>query len=249
MEKLDLINPDALKDFLYEKFEKIVAVDQDDQDGEFEVIKQLLTVLPGAEEGKRKIDIIMDKCGPPPRGVGIQNLRECIIETKWKFDVAAEDKQQAFKTMIINFIERYFYIICFSTYALQFGPSGYQQTFKEWIEDHKSLHELAEEGKDKLEWSRTVDSAKLDQLRALMAAPDYKDNLAVLVRTIYDFAFITYADLPRGPIKNNSMKKLAASTLMEILPADLAEKVNKKLDGDPSTSHDFVTIIGMVAHY
>jgi hypothetical protein len=29
-------------------------------------------------------------------------------------------------------------------------------------------------------------------------------------RTIYEFAFLTYADLPRGPIKNNSMRKLAA---------------------------------------
>ena len=31
--------------------------------------------------------------------------RECIIETKWKYDVAPEDKQLAFKQMIINFIE------------------------------------------------------------------------------------------------------------------------------------------------
>ena len=82
-----------------------------------------------------------------------------------------------------------------------------------------------------------------------MSDPNYKDNLPVLIITIYDFVFITYADLPRGPIKNNSMRKLAASTLMEILPEDLFIKINKKIDEDPKGSHDFLTIIGMVSYY
>ena len=30
------------------------------------------------------------------------------------------------------------------------------------------------EGKDKLEWSRTVDAEKLEQLKEMMASPDYK---------------------------------------------------------------------------
>ena len=29
-------------------------------------------------------------------------------------------------------------------------------------------------GKDKLEWSRTVDAEKLEQLKEMMASPDYK---------------------------------------------------------------------------
>ena len=33
------------------------------------------------------------------------------------------------------------------------------------------------------------------------------------------------ADLPRGPIKNNSMRKLAAKTLMEILPPEIEQMV------------------------
>ena len=32
-------------------------------------------------------------CGAKPKGSGLQNLRECIIQTKWKYDVAPEDKQ------------------------------------------------------------------------------------------------------------------------------------------------------------
>ena len=57
-----------------------------------------------------------------------------------------------------------------------------------------------------------------------MNAPDYKENLGTLIRTIYDFAFVTYADLPRGPIKNNSMRRLAATTLLDILPPKIADR-------------------------
>ena len=45
------------------------------------------------------------------------------------------------------------------------------------------------------------------------------------------------------------MKKLCASTLMEILPEEIAAKVNRKLDADPSRSHDFKSIIGMLAYF
>ena len=69
--------------------------EEDDQflRGEFDVIKELLAQLPGATEAKQKIDRLIDLCGPAPKGTGIQNLRECIIQTKWKYDVAPEDKQ------------------------------------------------------------------------------------------------------------------------------------------------------------
>jgi len=103
---------------------------------------------------------------------------------------------------------------------------------------------------DKLEWSRSVDAGKLEQLRQMMSDPNYKENLPSLIRTIYQFAFQTYADLPRGPIKNNSMKKLCASTLSEILPQEVSEKINKKLEEDPSvSSHDFITLVGMLSYF
>merc|ERR1712106_340866 len=253
MNDMNLVSSDTLKDLLYEKFERITYEPVEDEDpmckGEFEVIKQLCETLPGGGEAKRKLDIILDKCGSPPKGVGLQNLRECIIETKWKYDVASEDKQMAYKIMIINFIERYFYLICFAKYSLEFAPSGYQKSFDSWIKDSQELVLMATEGKDKLEWSRTVDASKLEQLREIMADPNYKDNLSALIRTIYDFAYLTYADLPRGQIKNNSMKKLAATTLMDILPPDLSDKITKKIDEDPNCSHDFLTIVGMVSYF
>ena len=106
---MKLIDSTTLTDLLFEKFERMIeAEDEDDPlaQGEFDVIKELCVKMPDTAESKRKIDIIIDKCGPLPRGIGIQNLRESIIQTKWKYDVALEDKQAAYKVMIINFIER-----------------------------------------------------------------------------------------------------------------------------------------------
>merc|ERR1719295_320753 len=255
MEELKLISTETLRDLIYEKFERMPdypkTAEEDDPfiKGEFDVIKELLEKVPATVEGKKKIDRVIDICGTFPKGTGIQNLRECIIETKWKYDVASEDKQVAWKALILNFMERYFYLICFATYALEFGPSGYQKSFVSWMDDHKDLRTMIDQGKDKLEWYRTVDAAKLEHLKEMMAADNYKENLGTLIRTIYDFAFVTYADLPRGAIKNNSMRRLAATTLMEILPPDIAERVNKKMEEDPGSSHDFLSLVGLVSYY
>ena len=228
MEKIDLVAKNTVDDLIFSKFESPLPKAQDDDDpfikGEFDVIKELLEKFPPAVEGKRKIDRVIDICGPTPKGTGIQNMRECIIETKWKYDVASEDKQVGWKAIILDFMERYFYLICFATYALEFGPGGYERSFSSWMDEHKELRIMIDQGKDKLEWYRTVDAAKLEHLKDMMNAPNYKENLGTLIRTIYDFAFVTYADLPRGPIKNNSMRRLAATTLLDILPPKIADR-------------------------
>ena len=74
--------------------------------GEFDVIKELLATEPSAAEGKKKIDHVIDVCGPAPKGNGLQNLRECIIETKWKYDVAPEEKQAC-----LHLNQRSYYLI------------------------------------------------------------------------------------------------------------------------------------------
>ena len=84
------------------------------------MIKGLLENYPIMVEAKRKIDRVgfpttslnlsnlttttmkgceyeifkvIDICGPTPKGTGLQNMREAIIESKWKYDVSTEDKQ------------------------------------------------------------------------------------------------------------------------------------------------------------
>ena len=135
MGDIGLLPKETIANIIDSKFHTAVTTPAEDEDplvkGEFEVIKELMEKLPGAVEGKKKVDRVIDICGPAPRGPGLQNLRECIIETKWKYDVAPEDRQVAFKQMILNFMVRYFYLICFSVYASENGPEGFGKTFTE----------------------------------------------------------------------------------------------------------------------
>merc|ERR1711874_130539 len=152
--------------------------------GEFDVIKELLEKLPAAKEGKILADKMIDNCGTPPEGTGIQNSRKCIIRTKYKYDAATEDRQIVWKKMIINFIERYFYLICFATYAKEQGPTMFPKSFVAWMDEHKDLREMIANGKDKLEWSRQVDQNAVNELRGKVSGADYKDKLGEVVGKI-----------------------------------------------------------------
>ena len=44
------------------------------------------------------------------------------------------------------------------------------------------------------------------------------------------------------------MRKLAAKTLMEILPTDIGQEIQKKLD-EHTASPDFITLIGLVSYH
>lgn len=83
-------------------------------------------------------------------------------------------------------------LICFAIYALEFGPEGFQRSFKSWMDERSYLRDMIAQGKDKLEWYRQVDPVKLNTLKELISAPNYKDNLGTLIQTIYEFAFVTY---------------------------------------------------------
>ncbi len=47
--------------------------------------------------------------------------------------------QVVWKRMIINFIERYFYVICFATYARAAAKDGFKSTFAAWMNENSSL--------------------------------------------------------------------------------------------------------------
>ena len=105
----------------------------------------LYRYIPAAREAKAHLDNVIDLCGTPPKGVpkefdqeiqlvcslqtmftgtGLQNLRECIVWTKQKFDFEPKVKKPFWKRMSVNFIERYCYLICFATYLKEEAPKG-----------------------------------------------------------------------------------------------------------------------------
>jgi len=213
--------------------------------GEFDVIKELLEKVPETKAGKVLADKMIDICGVPPEGTGLQNLRKCIIQTKYKYDAATEDKQVVWKRMIINFIERYFYIICFATYTRGNAKEGFKKSFVQWMDEHSDLRSMIEKGKDKLEWYRKVDENKISSLKGMIEGPEYREKLGSIVGALYKLAFQTYSDIPRGPIKDNLMRKLACKTLMEILPQDVTAAVVKELS-EKKLSTDFDTVMELV---
>jgi len=214
--------------------------------GEFDVVKELLEKVPATKAGKVLADKMIDNCGTPPEGTGIQNLRKCIIRTKYKYDAAAEDRQSVWKNMIINFIERYFYLICFATYALEQASSGFSKSFVNWLNEQAGLREMIAAGKDKLEWSRQVDQGAVNVLRNKISDGDsYKDKLGEIVTSLYKISHTTYQDMPRGMIKDTLMRKLTTKTLMEILPPAVLAAVNQELVAK-KLSADFDTVIGLV---
>merc|ERR1712098_879413 len=233
---------------IHKTFEELTA-SEDLKDsylmGEFDVIKELLEKVPATKEGKVLADKMIDICGVTPEGTEIQNLRKKKIQTKYKYDAATEDRQAVWKKMIINFIERYFYLICFATYAREEGPKGFQKKFVEWMEAHSDLRAMIENGKDKLEWSRQVDQGAVDELRGKISGPDYKERLGEIVTSLYKISHTTYADMPRGVIKDTLMRKLTCKTLMTILPDDTMDKVKKELE-EKKLSSDFETVLGLV---
>ena len=62
------------------------------------------------------------------------------------------------------------------------------------MDSKPELRQMASEGKDKLEWSRTVDAEKLEQLKEMMASPDYKVPFSSQPRSkFWPWKFCTFA--------------------------------------------------------
>jgi len=249
------IVPDDILDALKKKKLGLPGIDIDVQEdrnamqmGEFEVIKELLAAYPNAKVAKAQVDKLIDLAAPPPRGTGVENIRECIIESKMTFDVSSDDWQAYLKNKIMNNIERYFYLIVFAMYVREVGPKGFPQTFQQFMEANAALRDMIAEGRGKLEWERKIPDEKLEELKALLSADDFKANMAKIIKRIYELSWDMFGDLPRGHHKNNSMHKLASKTMIEILPANLASFVEKKC-GSLAGTPDFFDVIGQVSWY
>jgi predicted protein tyrosine phosphatase len=216
--------------------------------GEFEVIKELIGVHPEAKIAKAQVDKLVDLAAVPPKGTGVLNIRECIIENKMTFDVSSDDWQEYLKNKIMNNIERYFYMIVFAMYIREVGPKGYPSTFDEFMEAHADLKEMTAVGRGNLEWERKIPDEKLGGLKELLADKDFKSKLPQVIKRIYELAWEQFADLPRGHHKNNSMHKLASKTMIEILPDYLSKYIEGKC-GSLATTPDFFDVLGQVSWY
>merc|ERR1712032_1734059 len=207
--------------------------------GEFEVIKELVSILPDGEAAKRECDKVIDKNGPTKTGgTGIKQLRENIAESKLSYE-------------IMDDIHKYFYLIVFTAYMREAAevakdagsddekkkngltrgkistPAGELKlptSFVQYMDKHSHMRTMVEEGKGKLQWERDIPAAALSNLENL-AKTDFKANLGQIIHDIYQTAHTMFADMPPGDHKKRAKYRFASKTLMRILPADMKGEV------------------------
>jgi len=93
------------------------------------------------EKIKAEVDDAIDRCR------ALQNIRECIWEAKTKHDEETAPTRKAFwKRMAVNFIERYFFLICFHAFVKETlalpepeDPEAPQPTFTQWSSAHHDI--------------------------------------------------------------------------------------------------------------
>merc|ERR1711874_34952 len=225
--------------------------------GEFEVIKELVASLTDGEGAKRECDKVIDKNGPAPKGTGIKQLRENIAESKLSYEIMDDAAQAFLKTKIMDNIQKYFYLICFTGYLRDqskvakdgitdedkkaFSLTGgkvstpteslkLKDTFVNWMESKKELRNICDEGKGKLQWEREIPQEALDNLNNL-ATTDFKANLGKIIHDIYLTGHNMFKDMPQGDHKKRAKYRFASKTLMRILPNELKTEVEGLIAG------------------
>jgi hypothetical protein len=131
------------------------------KNGWYQCVRQMLNLFDG-EKDKNHLDYILNLCGEPPRGEGLQNLRECINWAKEKYDSEPEEKKEYWLRMARNFVERYMYLICFTHYVREQAWVGFQTcdltkrfknfTFQKWMENQAGLRKYIQDAMAKFNW-------------------------------------------------------------------------------------------------
>merc|ERR1719187_1526305 len=220
--------------------------------GEFPVVMELVKKLGDGVGAKNECDKVIDKNGTPKTGGnGIKQLRENIAESKLSYEIMGDAAQAFLKTKIMDNIQKYFYLICFTAYLRDqskvakdgitdedkkaFCLTGgkvstpteslkLKDTFVSWMDTNASLRTICDDGKGKLQWERDIPQDALDNLNNL-ATTDFKANLGKIIHDIYLTGHNMFKDMPQGDHKKRAKYRFASKTLMRILPNELKAEV------------------------
>ncbi|GAV64973.1 hypothetical protein CFOL_v3_08488 [Cephalotus follicularis] len=110
--------------------------------GEYAVIRSLIRVLEGGVEGKRQVDKVIDKCA------SMQNLREAIATYRSSILRQPDEmKREASLSFFVEYLERYYFLICFAVYihsersALRSSSFGCS-SFADWMKARPELYSI-----------------------------------------------------------------------------------------------------------
>merc|ERR1711872_872154 len=238
--------------------------------GEFEVIKELVSLLPDGEAAKRECDKVIDKNGPAKTGgTGIKQTRENIAESKLSYEIMDDAAQAFLKQKIMGNIHKYFYLIVFTAYIREAADLAREsctdeqkaaltlsggrcaipgdqlklaKTFVAYCDENKFIRDLIDTGKGNLQWERDIPPAALSNLESL-AKSDFKANLGKIIHDIYQTAHVMFSDMPQGDHKKRAKYRFASKTLMRILPPGLDKEIEGLIEQKAITL-DLYEILG-----
>merc|ERR1711931_273192 len=239
--------------------------------GEFEVIKELVSILPDGEAAKRECDKVIDKNGPAKTGgTGIKQLRENIAESKLSYEIMDDAAQVFLKSKIMDNILKYFYMIVFAGYMREQAAAAREaieadkkadvalpasgkcsipatdlkisRTFSAFMEENASLRGMIDTGKGNLQWERDIPPAALANLEGLVAR-DFQGNLGKIIHDIHQTAHVMFGDMPQGDHKKRAKYRFASKTIMRILPPAKKTEVEGLIAANSMTM-DLYEILG-----
>merc|ERR1712233_39827 len=211
--------------------------------GEFEGIKELCSIIPDGDAAKRECDKVIDKNGPPKTGgTGIKQLMDNIHKYFYLIAFTAFMREAAELARNAATEEAKANALTGGKVSQPADQLKVSKTFVAWMEDHKQLRSLVEEGKGKLQWERDIPAAALANLESL-ASTDFKANLGRIIHDIYQTAHTMFADMPQGDHKKRAKYRFASKTLMRILPAALKTEVEALIEKQ-SITLDLYDILG-----
>lgn len=209
--------------------------------GEFPVVLDLLSSSEIVKECKEQVDRLINAAA------GAENIRESPLMDKMQYDVASDEWRLVLKERIMSMIKRYFMLIIFAMYAQEVGKSGFNKSFKSWL-DTKDYRDMIESGKSKLEWERKIPDDKIQDLKDMLVADNFDELLPQVINKINQLSYKMFNDLPRGDQKCKSMRKLAGRTLLEVLPPKLTTYLENKI-GNLANVPDFYDMVGTLSMY
>ncbi|OIV95330.1 hypothetical protein TanjilG_07486 [Lupinus angustifolius] len=110
--------------------------------GEYVVIRSLIRVLEGGVEGKRQVDKVIDMCA------SMQNLREAIATYRSSILRQPDEmKREASLFFFVEYLERYYILICFAVYlhserAVLLSSTATQSSFADWMRARPELYSI-----------------------------------------------------------------------------------------------------------
>merc|ERR1712050_723676 len=212
--------------------------------GEFEVVKELIKILPGAEAAKNEADKVIDKNGTPKTGgTGIKQLRENIAESKLSYEIMDDAAQAFLKCKIMDNIQKYYYLIVFTVYMREAADLA-----REAVADDQKAALTLSGGRcaipgDQLKLARTFSQFMADHANLNTLIDEGKGNLGKIIHDIYQTAHTMFSDMPQGDHKKCAKYRFASKTLMRILPTPFKGEVEELIEKKAITL-DLYEILG-----